>query len=321
MVYRIASSIVGVISTLILVINTLFWAISLFPIAFLKLIIPVRPFRRLCTWMLDGIGNLWIAGNNLGMRITRRIHWHVHMPETLRMDRWYLVISNHQSWSDIVVLQKIFHGKIPFLKFFLKKELIKVPILGLAWWALDFPFMKRYSRSFLEKNPHLKGKDIEITKKACAKFMSMPVSVMNFVEGTRFKEKKRIDQKSPYRNLLKPKSGGVGFVLSIMGGYLTSVVDVTIVYPGGPYSFWDFVCGRVREIHVDIEEIPLTDTLKGDYIEDPAYRDRFQKWLNSQWEEKDAKIDMIAGTGPKKGPLNPRSGAMISKKPSAREFH
>ncbi len=63
--------------------------------------------------------------------------------DSLHQRGWYLVSSNHQSWVDILVLQRIFHGRIPFLKFFLKQELIWVPVIGLAWWALDFPFMKR----------------------------------------------------------------------------------------------------------------------------------------------------------------------------------
>lgn len=91
------------------------------------------------------------------------------------------------------------------LKFFLKKELIWVPFLGLAWWALDFPFMKRYSRKFLAANPHLAGKDLESTKKACEKFKHTPVSVMNFVEGTRFTPEKHQRKNSPYAHLLPPR--------------------------------------------------------------------------------------------------------------------
>jgi 1-acyl-sn-glycerol-3-phosphate acyltransferase len=309
------SAIIGAVSILILMTNTLFWSCFLFPVALIKLIIPLGAVKHLCTRILNGIAYSWIFGNNTGLRITRNIDWQVQMPETLRSDRWYLVISNHQSWTDIVVLQKIFHGRIPFLKFFLKKELIWVPILGLAWWALEFPFMKRYTKSFLEKNPHLKGKDIEITKRACAKYVKMPVSVMNFIEGTRFNEQKRQRQESPYRNLLKPKSGGVGFVFSAMGQILTSVLNVTIVYPGGPYTFWDFACGRVREIRVEVEEIPVTGAITGDYIDDPAYRERFQGWLNGLWVEKDMKIDLMLERNGTVFPGAPVAGVNEEKKP------
>ena len=118
----------------------------------------------------------------------------------LARHEWYLMTSNHQSWADILVLQKVTNRRVPSLKFFLKQELIWVPLLGLAWWALDFPFMKRYSRAQLEKRPELKGKDMETTRKACEKYAHYPVSVMNFFEGTRFTEEKHRQQNSPYRH-------------------------------------------------------------------------------------------------------------------------
>src|SRR6185436_13395597 len=107
-------------------------------------------------------------------------------------------------------------------------------LLGLAWWALDFPFMKRYTKQQLAKRPELAGRDIEATRRACAKFMHIPVSIMNFVEGTRFTRAKHDSQESPFQFLLKPKAGGVAFVLDAMGRALQSILDVTIVYPNGP---------------------------------------------------------------------------------------
>ncbi len=295
MLNQIKAALTGAVTIMLLTVNTLFWAGFLYPVVLLKLIFPVKAARRFFNFLLDNIAQTWIRFNNVGLRLTRRIEWHVTGTENLSTKKWYLVISNHQSWTDIVVLQKNLNGRTPFIKFFLKKELIWVPILGLAWWGLDFPFMKRYSASFLEKNPHLKGKDIEITKKACARYRDLPVAIMNFVEGTRFTETKRRRQDSPFYNLLKPKSGGVGFVFSTMGDYLTSVLNVTIAYPGGPYSFWDFLCGRVREIKVHVEEMPVTDSLRGDYINDPAHRASFQSWLNGLWERKDLKIGEMLG--------------------------
>jgi len=287
-------NLVGALTVMLIVINTLFWACFLFPVAVLK-IIPLRFTKKYINTILDTIARFWIYCNNAGLKITRKIVWDVEGDNNLTTNSWYLVIANHQSWSDIVVLQKILTGKIPFLKFFLKKELIGVPVLGLAWWALDFPFMRRYSQSFLLKYPNLKGKDIEITKKACQKFKDIPVSVMNFVEGTRFTKEKHTKQGSPYSNLLKPKSGGIGFVFSTMGDYITSILDVTIVYPEGNKSFWDFLCGRITMIKVQIDEIPVTEALRGDYIDDPVFKKKFQQWLNNVWYEKDMRINIMKG--------------------------
>jgi 1-acyl-sn-glycerol-3-phosphate acyltransferase len=280
----------GTLSTLLIIVNTLFWFGPIMAVAFLKFLIPVEIWRKACGYILNGMAVSWISVNNFNLKMTKNIKWEVHGLEGLSLKDWYLVISNHQSWTDIVVLQKIFNRKIPFLKFFMKKELIWVPFLGVAWWALDFPFMKRYSSSFLKKNPHLKGKDIEITKKACARFKTIPVSIMNFVEGTRFTFKKHHKQGSPFMHLLRPKAGGIGFVLSTMGEQLHSILNVTIVYPEGNRSFWEFLCGKVSEVKVFIERIPITPDILGDYLNDTEFQAFFQTWINDLWAEKDRLI-------------------------------
>lgn len=275
------------------VVNTLFWVPLLLCASFAKLIIPIKAWRRFCDRLVNGIASSWILLNNINQKVVNTIQWDVQGIEELTRENWYLVVANHQSWVDILVLQRIFYKKIPFLKFFLKKELIWVPVLGLAWWALEFPFMKRYSKSFLKKHPNMKGKDIEITRKACEKFKNIPTSIMNFVEGTRFSRKKHGRQKSPYKHLLKPKSGGIAYVLSAMGDQLQAILDVTIVYPEGVGSFWDFLCGKVPQITVRVGLIPISDDLKGDYFTDREYRVRFQNWVNTLWAAKDKKIDIL----------------------------
>ena len=283
----------GVISVLYLTINTLFWGSFLFPVTFLRIIVPLKSWRKICGRVAIFIAESWIYFNNVGLILSRNIQFQIDGLEKLDRESWYLVISNHQSWVDIPVLQKVFYKKIPFLKFFLKKELIWVPILGPAWWALDFPFMKRYSGEFLKKHPHLKGKDIEITKKACEKFRDNPVSIMNFTEGTRYTAEKHSRQRSPFKNLLKPKAGGIGFVLTAMGDQLSYVLDVTVSYPEGVPDFWQFLCGKVKVINVKIRKMPVTAELLGDYVQDKSYRVQFQRWLNGLWEEKDHYLEYI----------------------------
>jgi 1-acyl-sn-glycerol-3-phosphate acyltransferase len=221
------------------------------------------------------------------------------LPLTVRGDdglqqrEWYLVLSNHRSWVDILVLQAIFNRRIPFLKFFLKRQLVWVPLLGLAWWALDFPFMRRYTSAYLAKHPEMRGKDLEATRRACGKFRELPTSVMNFVEGTRFTPAKHQALGSPYRHLLPPRAGGTSFVLSAMGGVLHSILDVTIAYaPAGP-TLWDLCCGRVGRVVVDIRKRAIEDWMAaGDYAGDPVFRERFQRWLSGVWEAKD---ELLAG--------------------------
>jgi 1-acyl-sn-glycerol-3-phosphate acyltransferase len=213
------------------------------------------------------------------------------LPDTshLKLNDWYFVTCNHQCWADILILQKIFLRRIPFIRFFIKRELLWLPILNGAWFAYDFPILKRYPRHVLEKNPHLRGKDLEVTKKACQKYQHFPVAILNFLEGTRFTREKHDNQKSDFKNLLNPKIGGLAFALQAMDKRIKKIIDVTIIYPGGVKSFWDFICGRVDKIIVKMDEkdIPL-ELLSGDYSNDPVYRENFKAWVTHLWQDKDA---------------------------------
>ncbi|MDF1820607.1 MAG: acyltransferase [Alcanivoracaceae bacterium] len=269
--------------------NTLVMVIPLYLLAILKFVLPINGVRIALSRGLVVIAESWIAINNLIINTFSGVTWKLEGIDSLDHDQWYFVISNHQSWADILVLQTSLNRHIPFLKFFLKQELIKVPLLGLAWWALDFPFMKRYSREEIEKNPSLKGKDLETTRKACEKFAHFPTSVMNFLEGTRFTQAKHDAQQSPFRHLLKPKSGGAAFTLNAMSGHLRTLVDVTIVYPGSTNtSLFAFLGGTIREVQVIVHQRDIPEwASEGDYENDAAFRERFQAWVSDIWSEKD----------------------------------
>jgi len=287
-------SVFGILSTVLVIVNTVIHVSILSAASVIKVIIPINKWRNFFGKFLTAVATNWVFMNNLFIRTTINTKWVVEGLDDLDRNGWYLVISNHQSNLDIVVLQKIFYKKIPFLKFFIKSELIWVPLLGLAWWALDFPFMKRYSKEYLEKNPQLKGKDIEATKKACEKFKIQPISIVNFVEGTRYSPAKASKQNSPYNHLLKPKAGGLGYVISAMGDQLNNIIDVSIVYPSKAKSLWDFFCSRVNEIHVNIRVLPIDKNMLGDYVMDDVFRNKFHIWLNDLWEEKNIIIESMS---------------------------
>ena len=281
----------GSLSLALFILNTVFWCIPLFVLVAVKAAVPLESWMRRCSRMLNAIAENWIWVNNQNQKLFGNTRWDVQGMETLERSEWYLVLANHQSWVDIVVLQKIFHRKIPFLKFFIKKELLWLPILGQAWWAMDFPFVKRYTKSHLQKKPHLKGKNIEITRQACKKFKKIPISITNFVEGTRFTNEKHRRQQSPYAHLLKPKAGGIAFVLGSMGEQIHRVLDVTIVYPDGITNFWALLCGKIRKIKVRVRSLPVSAELLGDYTNDAHFRAGLQSWLNNIWAEKNRYIE------------------------------
>jgi len=285
------SSLKGIINYSLLGANTLTHSVPLLTLAALKLI-PAPQWQTLCSHGLIRISENWISLNSRLLDSSHHTRYHISGLEGLQHEGWYMVISNHQSWADILVLQKVFNKQIPFLKFFLKKELIWVPVIGLCWWALDFPFMQRYSKAFLEKHPELRGKDLEITKRACEKFRHTPVSIMNFLEGTRFTPQKHDQQNSPFRHLLKPKSGGVAYAISVLADEIDTMVDVTIYYPDirqESLSFWDFMSGKCKDIYVHVRTLKIPGELKiGDYENDPVFRQNFQRWVQQLWNDKDA---------------------------------
>jgi 1-acyl-sn-glycerol-3-phosphate acyltransferase len=284
----------GVLTFTALTVNTFIWFTPLFVFALLKFLIPIEAVRRLLTRWIMAMGENWVTFNALVFSLGNSTQWDVRGLESLSKKEWYLVVVNHQTWVDILVLQTALNRRIPFLKFFIKQQLIWFPLLGISWWAMDMPFMKRYSKSYLAKHPEKKGKDLEATRKACEKFRDTPTSVINFIEGTRFSAEKKAARASQFEHLLPPRAGGMALALSSMGSMFNCILDVTLVYPKGVTKFWELCCGGLRHVVVDISQRPIEDwMLAGDYSQDREYRSRFHQWLTREWQQKDERISTI----------------------------
>jgi 1-acyl-sn-glycerol-3-phosphate acyltransferase len=291
MLHFLPGPVLGAMMALLLCLNTLFWMVPVYAATLLKLLSPKGRARdTVSEWVAWGARtwasvNVWLANRLL------RVRWDIRGVDKLDRRGQYLVCSNHQSWNDIFSLMRAFDRRAPFFKFFIKQELIWVPVLGLAWWGLDYPFMKRYSKARLDKHPELRGKDLETTRKACEHYRNVPVTILNFLEGTRFTRAKHDKQESPYRFLLKPKAGGMALSLSALGEKINQLLDVTIVYPEGAKGFWDFLAGRVRQVVIEVRSLTIPHELySGNYEDDPAFRKRFQDWIAQLWAEKDRRI-------------------------------
>lgn len=207
----------GGVSILLLTLNTLVWGVPLIILTLLKVMAPGRKAKE---WLLKGLCAValnWIGVNLWWMRLWLKPQVSIQVPDNLTPEQWWLVISNHRSWTDIFILFMALHRRIPMPRFFLKHQLIWIPIVGLAFWALEFPFMRRFTREQITRNPKLATIDRESTERICRRARHAPISIFNFVEGTRFTPLKRDAQQSPYRHLLRPKAGGVGQVLSLLG--------------------------------------------------------------------------------------------------------
>ncbi len=299
------SAIYTVLASLLVALNTLAGALLMLPFALIKFLLPIKAVRALCDHALNSIATGWVSVNGAWINAINRTRWRVSGLEGLNTKSWYLVISNHQSWVDILVLQTILNRRAPFLKFFIKHELIYVPVIGLVWWALDFPFMKRGGAATVQQ-------DLENARKACEKFRLIPTSLISFAEGTRFTPEKHTAQKSPYKHLLKPKSGGVGMALETMGDMFTQVLDVTIAYPNGVPTFGDVLAGRLSEVVVQVQQLPVPHNLRP-APDQPISPMGLQRWIQRIWKAKDVQLEQILNGG------QAQAAAPVSKPETAPE--
>jgi len=287
----------GTLVLLIVSVSTIVLTTIIFLLAIFKFIAPKGRAKNAMTRTLSSLGELWISVNKGVAWFYRGMEWDIELPDGIDHQASYLIFSNHQSWVDILVLQHCLNRRAPFSRFLLKQQLIWVPFLGVAWWALDMAFLRRYSRQQLIQNPSLRGKDLENAARACEKLKHIPVSMMTFPEGTRFTGAKRQQQNSPFTHLLRPRYGGIGQVLYSFDDALDYLIDVTIVYPHGTPDIWQFVSGQIKKISVRIQLREIDAGLRGvNFREDANAKSQLKYWLNDIWVEKEQEISRILGT-------------------------
>lgn len=288
----------GVLAFAYIVVNTVIWCTAIYLLAIPRFLLPGRELRGAVVSLMGRCADGWVACNRLmlGALGIVRIERRIDTAEPLDRRRWYLVVSNHQTWADILILQDTFVNRIPTLKFFNKRVLIWVPLVGFAMWLLDFPYVRRYSREQIEANPELRLVDQATTAKACEAFKVRPTSVLNFLEGTRFTTEKHERLKSPYRHLLAPKTGGFGYVTASLGDRMHQVLDATIYYPHGVPTFWEFLCGRCPVAHIEVASRPVPAALRDAPEELPSEaREQLRNWIDDLWRRKDERLHALMG--------------------------
>lgn len=293
-------SLIGLIAGAVLLASTVAAFLAFVPFMILKVLVPIAGFRRTCTEVLFAIARQWATFNQVVYRLLYPLSWDIDVRGQLEPGRSYLLVANHQSIIDILLLFDQFHRRTPPLCFFLKRELLWVPVIGLACWAMDFPFMRRLRREEAGQNPGLRNEDLETTRRFCERFRDQPITVVNFAEGTRFSEPKRRARNSPFRHLLRPKSAGLSYTLNAMGDQFAGIIDVTIAYRPSRYPIaWSFLIGEQTDLalHVDVRPVP-PELAHGDYQGDAEFRLRFQDWLNTLWLRKDTRLERLLGRRP-----------------------
>jgi len=274
--------------------NTVFWGMPLYLVTLFKALARGDRARRASGQALIAITQGWVDGVLRIFELTQDLHWDIRGNVKLSPTQSYLLVANHQSWVDIIAVFQALNRRMPFPRFFAKRELVWLPIVGQALWALDFPLLKRHSAEAVARHPELKGEDLETTRKACEKYRHIPVTLINFLEGSRFTPEKHEQRRSPYRNLLPPKTGGVALALESMAGQIDTIVDVTIAYPDSTPNFWDLLSGRVKQVVVVVEPRPVPPTLlDSSFHSDIRARTRLREWLEDIWQEKDRTLDQL----------------------------
>ncbi|ELD0465795.1 acyltransferase [Escherichia coli] len=285
---RILAAITLLLSIVLTILVTIFCSVPIIIAGIVKLLLPVPVIWRKVSRFCDFMMYCWCEALAVLLHLNPHLQWEVHGLEGLSKKNWYLLICNHRSWADIVVLCVLFRKHIPMNKYFLKQQLAWVPFLGLACWALDMPFMKRYSRAYLLRHPERRGKDVETTRRSCEKFRLHPTTIVNFVEGSRFTQEKHQQTHSTFQNLLPPKAAGIAMALNVLGKQFDKLLNVTLCYPdNNRQPFFDMLSGKLTRIVVHVDLQPIADELHGDYINDKSFKRHFQQWLNSLWQEKD----------------------------------
>ena len=289
----IKSSIIGLITFILIILELIVGFGTLAIVNIPRAIIPLKSFKIFLARFSNQIGDITVYGLKLIMLLMHGNRIQVINETEYDLGKWYMAMSNHQSWADIFVLLVTANRRIPLLKFFMKKELWWIPFVFLANKTLNMPFVNRHSKKAIAKNPSLRTKDYENTLKSCKRFLRAPSTIFSYAEGTRLTEEKHRNQNSGYINLLQPKIGGMATALSAMPN-IDTLIDFSLVYKTKKRDAWSFLNGEMSDVKVYIKSYKIPDNLKGrNYSNDEAYREEFKKWVEKIWFEKDKKISEL----------------------------
>ena len=289
----IKSSFIGLITFILIILELIIGFGTLAIVNIPRAIIPLKSFKIFLARFSNQIGDITVYGLKLIMLLMHGNRIQIINETEYDLDKWYMAMSNHQSWADIFVLLVTANKRIPLLKFFMKKELWWIPFVFLANKTLNMPFVNRHSKKAIAKNPSLRTKDYENTLKSCKRFLRAPSTIFSYAEGTRFTEEKHRNQNSEYINLLQPKIGGMATALSAMPN-IDTLIDFSLVYKSKKRDAWSFLNGEMRDVKVYIKSYKIPDNLKGkNYSNDETYREEFKEWVEGIWFEKDKKISEL----------------------------
>ncbi len=199
---------------------------------------PVDRWNYLGGLLFRGIANVMVA-------TTPR--WRFEVRGTMPTDprRPYVVVANHESFADIILI-----SLLPWeMKWLSKASLMKIPVFGWIMWAVrDVPVHRGRSSSARE------------AMAACQSRLEGRVSVMIFPEGTR----------SPRAEMLPFKDGA--FRLAIEGGI--TILPLAVYGTRRAIAKHDWRIGRTRAVVEVLAPEPTAGLTMDDL---PALKERIRE--------------------------------------------
>lgn len=222
--------------------------------------------------------------------------------DTFRPNESALVVCNHRSWADTVVIYSLarqirMHGDVKFLA---KRSLLLFPVYGFAGYILDVViFIKRQSSSAGRRMTKVFSSLTDPRRRRS------PYWLINYLEGTRFTQKKLLDAHAfakkrdlkVLNQVLQPRTKGFISTVHALRGNATAVYDITIGYTESDKreikpSFREmYFRGSLtdRVIHVHQRRIPIADIPQDD--------EELKKWIYKLYEQKDQLIESFRQHG------------------------
>lgn len=264
------------------------------PIQVLSLVIlpfSKRGFRAVNRWCARSIWGFWVLHAEVQNRIDIRVVGDRPRPRENTM-----VISNHQSMADVMVLLCLAWrcGRLGDMKVFVKDIVKYFPGVGWGMLFLDCIFVKRNWAQDQAQIDRLFGK---------FKRDEIPLFLVSFLEGTRLTQDKQAKARefAKDRNLPVPEHTLVprtkGFVASVGGlrEHLDAVYDLTIGYHADPApTLASSFAGDVRRVDIHIKRHPIHSL--------PKSEAELTEWAQDRFREKDQLLAHFREHGAFPGP-------------------
>jgi 1-acyl-sn-glycerol-3-phosphate acyltransferase len=259
---------------------------------------PVHPLVRFLSWVLRRWMALFIGHFEHFSRISL-----VLTGDAFRDREPAIVVSNHRSWMDSIVMYSISRqvGTNGDVKFFAKKSLLFFPVFGLVGAILDCVIFITREIDKAERRLDRTFHSLTDPKRR------WPFWMISYLEGTRRTRQKLISAQDfakkrdlkPLEHVLQPRTKGLIASVRALRGSATAVYDITIAYQETPDEKRDMTPTFLRTFLTSsaIPRIINVHQRRFDMNDIPEDDDALKAWVYKLYEEKDELLAHVKSTG------------------------